>query len=504
MTQLMGLNNATNPMVGTHYEGNAAKVDNTPLAQVLLHGIAKIYPRVSPLSQQINGALNQNRRLQQAETFPDFRRNEADSWCSEPVSSFTLPRLADGKSCSFEYMFYDLSNPEVGFEDSTESAITDAFNGQGMGLTFESPDDPGNEQCTYVRVSKDVFATAGHCFPENVTPETFVVMALGFERAGQPCIVAKADVIGTRLVNREGPLQLDSPFRTEDFGLVRLSGTNQTLNTDAYPISELADYVPTVGQKVYMVAHPASLPGSWKATTVTKVDMDNPGINGPNPRFAMDDVMLPGSSGGGVYDADGKLVGLMSFSWRDVETGPDADGNLTLGPAKMWAMSTVGALNNYELVRQVYANQTADTAGEIQSLLPDGMERAEQCIYGFLDGDAMEANLVPTQPVTGNLAQLTDSLNEAGLGETIRNMEATLSSLNTIMSKMEQGEGTMGKLMQDEALYENLANASRELDLLLQDFRLNPKRYVNVSVFGKKQKEYTVPENDPAENQSPQ
>ncbi|MEN8788477.1 MAG: MCE family protein, partial [Flavobacteriaceae bacterium] len=37
-----------------------------------------------------------------------------------------------------------------------------------------------------------------------------------------------------------------------------------------------------------------------------------------------------------------------------------------------------------------------------------------------------------------------------------------------------------------------------ELELLLQDFRLNPKRYVNVSVFGKKQKEYVVPETDPA------
>ena len=61
----------------------------------------------------------------------------------------------------------------------------------------------------------------------------------------------------------------------------------------------------------------------------------------------------------------------------------------------------------------------------------------------------------------------------------------------------------MGRLMQDETLYENLADASRELDLLLQDFRLNPKRYVNVSVFGKKQKEYSVPESDPAEEKDP-
>lgn len=52
--------------------------------------------------------------------------------------------------------------------------------------------------------------------------------------------------------------------------------------------------------------------------------------------------------------------------------------------------------------------------------------------------------------------------------------------------------------MNNEELYNNLAGASKELDLLLQDFRLNPKRYVNVSVFGKKQKEYELPENDPA------
>ena len=63
---------------------------------------------------------------------------------------------------------------------------------------------------------------------------------------------------------------------------------------------------------------------------------------------------------------------------------------------------------------------------------------------------------------------------------------------------MDSGDGTLGKLMNDEKLYNNLNKASRELDLLLQDLRLNPKRYVNVSVFGKKQKEYELPEDDPA------
>ncbi len=105
--------------------------------------------------------------------------------------------------------------------------------------------------------------------------------------------------------------------------------------------------------------------------------------------------------------------------------------------------------------------------------------------------------------ITVNFSKISDSLSNAGLSQTVRTMEATLANLDLLLQRMEQGEGTMGKLLKDEELYENLANASLELDLLLQDFRLNPKRYVNVSVFGKKQKEYEVPENDPAIEKDP-
>ncbi len=101
--------------------------------------------------------------------------------------------------------------------------------------------------------------------------------------------------------------------------------------------------------------------------------------------------------------------------------------------------------------------------------------------------------------LTSNFAKLSDSLNNAGLGRTLASLESTISSLDKIMGQLEKGDGTLGKLMNDKELYSNLNSASRELDLLLQDFRLNPKRYVNVSVFGKKQTEYTVPEEDPAE-----
>jgi phospholipid/cholesterol/gamma-HCH transport system substrate-binding protein len=113
--------------------------------------------------------------------------------------------------------------------------------------------------------------------------------------------------------------------------------------------------------------------------------------------------------------------------------------------------------------------------------------------------EQLDSSLKNVDNITENFSKLSDSLASAGLAETVSNFKTTVDKLNAVLGKIESGEGTLGKLAHDDKLYNNLAEASRELDLLLQDFRLNPKRYVNVSVFGKKQKDYALPEDDPAE-----
>lgn len=95
--------------------------------------------------------------------------------------------------------------------------------------------------------------------------------------------------------------------------------------------------------------------------------------------------------------------------------------------------------------------------------------------------------------VSGNFVKISDSLNKANLGQTVKNLNTSLSKVDGLLKDMESGRGTMGKLMKDEALYKNLEKTSKELELLLQDLRLNPTRYVNVSVFGKKNKPYVAP-----------
>jgi len=119
----------------------------------------------------------------------------------------------------------------------------------------------------------------------------------------------------------------------------------------------------------------------------------------------------------------------------------------------------------------------------------------------LLDGnkESLSGSIKNINSITDNFSKLSDSISNAGLGNTLKKLESTVGSLDALLTRMEKGEGSLGKLMNDEKLYANLTDASKELDLLLQDFRLNPKRYVNVSVFGKKQKAYDLPENDPAE-----
>jgi phospholipid/cholesterol/gamma-HCH transport system substrate-binding protein len=98
--------------------------------------------------------------------------------------------------------------------------------------------------------------------------------------------------------------------------------------------------------------------------------------------------------------------------------------------------------------------------------------------------------------ISNNFSKISDSLNKADLGKTVRNLNKTLAKVDGIMKGLESGNGTMGKLLNDDALYNNLDKTSKELELLLQDVRLDPTRYVNISLFGKKNKPYKAPVTD--------
>ena len=98
--------------------------------------------------------------------------------------------------------------------------------------------------------------------------------------------------------------------------------------------------------------------------------------------------------------------------------------------------------------------------------------------------------------VATDFAKISDSLNRADLGKTVKNLNKTLAKVDGLMLDLQSGKGTAGKLLKDEALYNNLKATTKEMELLLQDVRLYPTRYINVSVFGKKNKPYVSPVQD--------
>lgn len=124
--------------------------------------------------------------------------------------------------------------------------------------------------------------------------------------------------------------------------------------------------------------------------------------------------------------------------------------------------------------------------------------KASASVNSLLEDNKAQINGVVTNfnKVSSDFSKISDSLNKANLGKTAKNLEKTLATVDKLMSGIESGKGTIGKIMNDEALYNNLAKTSKELELLLQDVRLFPTRYVNVSLFGKKNKPYVAPTND--------
>ena len=110
--------------------------------------------------------------------------------------------------------------------------------------------------------------------------------------------------------------------------------------------------------------------------------------------------------------------------------------------------------------------------------------------------EKISSSLTNFDKASGNFAKISDSIAKVNIGETVNKLEKTLASVDKIMAEIQSGKGTLGKLAKDETLYNNFSKTSKELELLLEDLRLNPTRYVNVSLFGKKNKPYKAPVND--------
>ena len=130
------------------------------------------------------------------------------------------------------------------------------------------------------------------------------------------------------------------------------------------------------------------------------------------------------------------------------------------------------------------------SAGALQSL----MNQQTGSLAKSMDNlNTFSANLAGNNKnisaTVANLEKSTRNLSNADVDGTINQLRGTIEKLNTAVEKIDSKEGSMGRLLNDNQLYDNLANTTRSLNILMDDIRVNPKRYVSISIFGGKAKQ---------------
>lgn len=190
----------------------------------------------------------------------------------------------------------------------------------------------------------------------------------------------------------------------------------------------------------------------------------------------------------------------------DTLQGDVADGMLTavtkaLGPLEGKVNNTLATVDSLML----NVNDIVDA--ETRQNLKEAIENLNKTLNSFSgvsenlnhllanNSSKLDNTFTNLDKTAANLSTLTDSLAQLETGKLVSDLQEMVDNMDKIVAGMNNGEGSIGKLLKDDQLYENLEGASKQLEQLLQDVKLNPKRYVHISVFGKKQKEYVSPEN---------
>src|SRR5215210_3860660 len=150
------------------------------------------------------------------------------------------------------------------------------------------------------------------------------------------------------------------------------------------------------------------------------------------------------------------------------------------------------AKNNLQSVianfNRISANLVVSTAS-LQSLMNQqsgSLYRSMNNLNSFTKN--LAGNNDKISATMANLETSTRNLSEADIDGTVNKLRATVERLNTAVEKMDSKDGSIGRLLNDPQLYDNLANTTRSLNILMDDIRVNPKRYVSISIFGGKAK----------------
>ena len=176
-------------------------------------------------------------------------------------------------------------------------------------------------------------------------------------------------------------------------------------------------------------------------------------------------------------------------------SGDTLESSITPGMLSAVAEAVLSQLNPILASLDTVMNALERTISEKQ--LEDIMANVESTMANVSSitrkADVMMAGQIPmlldsVQLAVNDLHKITDNLSQADLKATVARVDNAVDQVNTLMKSVNSGEGTLGLLLNDKHLYEDINHTVNSADSLLIDLKANPKRYVQFSLFGKKEK----------------
>ncbi|WP_266204216.1 MlaD family protein [Pontibacter kalidii] len=144
-------------------------------------------------------------------------------------------------------------------------------------------------------------------------------------------------------------------------------------------------------------------------------------------------------------------------------------------------------------IQDILANTAASTKA-VNDLLRANQQNINQITGNINDlTNSMKSTQRHIDRLALNIAEITDTLKQVEINQLVNNANEAVKEMQAAAAQLNSTEGSLGKLMYDEQLYENMNRSTQALNLLLRDIQAYPKRYVSFSVFGRKDK-YKVDE----------
>lgn len=217
-------------------------------------------------------------------------------------------------------------------------------------------------------------------------------------------------------------------------------------------------------------------------------------VKGSSTTMAKDNQMLTGAIELGTFEALGASVGPAIENVNQVLNTLDTtvhNINNILDPATQSNLkASIANLNTTMNELNQFAAELNAQRGKITSTLNN--------LSSFSTN--LNNNNGKINKILENADITTNNLSKVNFEQTVNELKKTLADLQTTINKVNNGNGTLAKLMNDDKLYKNLKNTLATANNLLYDINARPSRYINVNIFGKKQKNECPPQPAPNNN----